>query len=39
MRCKYTIVSNSDLFDALALAKECVLLWESYINDLQKNAG
>ena len=39
MRCKYTIVSNSDLFDALALAKECVLLWESYINDLQKHAS
>lgn len=35
IQCKYTILSNSDFFDALVLAKECVLLWESYVNDLQ----
>ena len=37
MKCKYTILSGTNLIDALELAKECVRLWESYISEL-KNA-
>ncbi|MDD2660164.1 MAG: hypothetical protein PHY54_10890 [Methylococcales bacterium] len=35
IKCKYTILSNTQLFDALELAKECVELWESFINQMK----
>ena len=34
MKCKYTIVSNTEILDALELARECVELWQSYIDNL-----
>jgi hypothetical protein len=34
MRCIYTISSNAEFFDALELAKECIQLWGSFINEL-----
>ncbi len=34
MKCKYTIVSNTEFLDALELARESVELWESFINEL-----
>lgn len=34
MKCKYSIMSDGESFDALELATECVLLWESYILEL-----
>ncbi len=36
MKCKYTIVSDDKLIDALDLARECVALWEDYIGGLQQ---
>lgn len=36
MQCKYTIFSNTEFVDALKLARECVQLWESYMNELEK---
>lgn len=35
MKCKYKILSSTELVDALDLARECVLLWESYICELE----
>lgn len=34
MKCKYTILSDTESFDALELATECILLWESYVREL-----
>lgn len=35
MKCKYTVLSDAESFDALELATECVLLWESYVQKLE----
>lgn len=35
MRCKYTVLSNSDFIDALELATECMNLWELYVKELR----
>lgn len=35
IKCKYTILSNDELLDALQLAKECVQLWEEYMSSLE----
>lgn len=35
MKCKYTIVSNSELLDVLDVARDCVRSWESFMGDLQ----
>lgn len=35
MKSKYTALSEAESFDALELAAECVLLWESYICELE----
>lgn len=35
MKCKYTIVSNTETLDALELARECVELWEFLIDELE----
>jgi hypothetical protein len=35
MKCKYTILSNTEFLDALDLARESVKLWESFINELR----
>jgi hypothetical protein len=35
MKCKYTIVSDTELIDALELARECVRLWDSYVSELE----
>ena len=35
MKCKYTILSGKEFIDALVLAKECMELWESYLNELE----
>lgn len=34
LKCKYTILSNTELFDALELARECVGLWESFVKEI-----
>lgn len=31
MKCKYRIMSNKQTLDALALAKECVSLWDNFV--------
>lgn len=36
MKCKYSVLSNTEFLDALDLAKECIALWEAYMNDLQE---
>ncbi|MEW0222370.1 SAVED domain-containing protein [Escherichia coli] len=35
MKCKYTILCNNTLYDALQLARECMQLWDSYIVELK----
>lgn len=35
MKCKYTIVSNTEILDALELARECVELWDFFIEELK----
>lgn len=35
MKCKYTIVSNTEILDVLELARECVELWEFFIEELK----
>jgi len=35
MKCKYTVLSGEEFLDARALAKECVALWESFIEGLK----
>ncbi|WP_431064831.1 hypothetical protein [Methylotuvimicrobium sp.] len=35
MKCKYTIVINTEILDALDLARECVELWKSFIDQLK----
>lgn len=35
MKCKYTVLSNTECVDALDLAAECVQLWESYVRELE----
>lgn len=35
MKCRYTILSDTEFIDALDLARECVRLWELYVCDLQ----
>lgn len=35
MKCKYTIVSDTEILDAFELARECVELWESFIEELK----
>jgi hypothetical protein len=35
MKCKYTILSSTGLIDALELAKECMKLWDLYVNNLE----
>ena len=35
MKCKYTVLSNTEFFDALELATECVQLWDAYVFGLQ----
>ncbi|EGF6073333.1 hypothetical protein ICC49_003139 [Salmonella enterica] len=32
MTCKYTILCDGKLYDALQLARECIQLWDSYIS-------
>lgn len=34
MTCKYTILSDGQLYDALHLARECIQLWDSYTSEL-----
>lgn len=34
MTCKYTILCNGKLYDALQLARECIQLWDFYISEL-----
>ncbi|EKG6594684.1 hypothetical protein O3806_004697, partial [Salmonella enterica] len=34
MTCKYTILCDGKLYDALQLARECIQLWDSYISAL-----
>lgn len=36
IRSKYTILNDTELYDALTLAKECISLWEAYMSDLQR---
>ncbi|QXX27523.1 hypothetical protein JMJ84_14030 [Salmonella enterica subsp. salamae] len=35
MTCKYTILCDGKLYDALQLARECIQLWDSYISELK----
>ena len=35
LKCKYTILCNSEFFDALKLAKECIHAWDGYMHDLE----
>ncbi|MDI9235129.1 hypothetical protein [Limnohabitans lacus] len=35
MKCEYTILSNTQLIDALDLARECMRLWDLYVNNLK----
>lgn len=35
MKSKYTVLSNTELLDALELAKECVNLWGSFIDKMK----
>jgi len=35
MKCKYIVLSGEEFIDALELAKECVTLWESFIEVLK----
>ncbi|PWC22803.1 hypothetical protein DDT52_00590 [Brenneria roseae subsp. roseae] len=35
MKCKYTILCNNTLYDALQLARECIQLWDSYISEIK----
>ena len=35
MKSKYTVLTEEELFDALEIAAECVLLWESYVRELE----
>lgn len=37
MKCKYTVLSDTESLDALELAAECVLLWESYVRELEQH--
>lgn len=39
MRCKYTILSNTDFVDALELATECIYLWSLYVKELRSHSG
>lgn len=34
MKCKYTISSSAQFIDALELARQCIQLWESFLNGL-----
>ncbi|HDX8600571.1 TPA: hypothetical protein RQO23_003372 [Klebsiella oxytoca] len=34
MTCKYTILCDGKLYDALQLARECIQLWDLYISEL-----
>ncbi|NYY77355.1 hypothetical protein DMH20_08935 [Escherichia coli] len=34
MTCKYTILCDGKIYDALQLARECIQLWDSYIPEL-----
>lgn len=38
-RCKYTVLSNTELIDALELAVECIQLWDSYTQELKEQFG
>lgn len=35
MKCKYTVLSGEEFLDAFELAKECVTLWEVFIQELK----
>ncbi|WP_187673477.1 hypothetical protein [Zestomonas carbonaria] len=35
VRCKYTVLSNTDFIDALELATECIYLWDLYVKELR----
>lgn len=36
-KCKYSVLCNTELVDALELATECVQLWEAYMRELEEN--